>query len=216
MCDPLYLNFIENVEGNVRGGADIIRLGKGNLHSQARQALKALSDDDDHYRLLLSDFFVFVAAPHEVLVEPCMKAVLPFHAWGQVKGEYKHLAPLMIQVYKAPASTAGVERQHKVGKRVHTSSRNRSGDGKVERQTAIVHNDSCLARQLGTDRQPFELFMAESMSLKPDDIDSDINNSNGDEDDMEQEAMFLRFAYAENLLSLNDALIFRTQDDEAL
>ena len=51
----------------------------------------------------------------------------------------------------------------------------------MERQTAIVHNDSCLARQLGTDRQPFELFMAESMSLKPDDIDSDINNSNDDD-----------------------------------
>ena len=75
MCDPLYLGLIENASEHVKGGARILQLGKGNMNTQARQALKELSTDEDHYHLLLADFFNFVAVPHEVLV------VLPFHAW---------------------------------------------------------------------------------------------------------------------------------------
>lgn len=58
--------------------------------------------------------------------------------------------------YGAPGSTAGVERQHKVAKRVHTAPRNCMGAGKVEEHVAVTHNSAVARLVLSLERQPFE------------------------------------------------------------
>ena len=50
----------------------------------------------------------------------------------------------MVEVFKAPAGTADVERNHKVSKSVHTKKRARTGPGKVERQVACATNRAVL------------------------------------------------------------------------
>ncbi|KAG2812329.1 hypothetical protein PC116_g19245 [Phytophthora cactorum] len=49
--------------------------------------------------------------------------------WSQARSQFPTLADLLVKVYTAPGSTAGVECQHKVAKRVHTAVRNRTGGG---------------------------------------------------------------------------------------
>lgn len=47
----------------------------------------------------------------------------------------------MMEVFKSPASKAGVERHSKVGKRVHRCIHLGQRDGQVENQVAVRHND---------------------------------------------------------------------------
>ncbi|KAE8971370.1 hypothetical protein PR001_g26910 [Phytophthora rubi] len=49
--------------------------------------------------------------------------------WSQGQGDFALLAKLMMKVFSAPASTAGVERHHKVAKRIHSAPRNRMTSG---------------------------------------------------------------------------------------
>ncbi|KAG3008259.1 hypothetical protein PC120_g16343 [Phytophthora cactorum] len=58
-----------------------------------------------------------------------------------------------MKVYSAPASTAGVERNHKVAKRIHSASRNRTSRGKVEEQVAVAHNSVVLDLEIDSYRQ---------------------------------------------------------------
>ncbi|KAG2786033.1 hypothetical protein PC129_g10805 [Phytophthora cactorum] len=76
-------------------------------------------------------------------------------AWSQ----FPTLADLFVKVYTAPGSTAGVERQHKVAKRVHTAVRNRTGGGKVHEQVAVAHNSVVAKLQLDDKRQQFEKWI---------------------------------------------------------
>jgi len=163
-CDPFFyslrLAFVD------RYGADALGLGKGDINSQCIAALKLitrLQQDSGKYDALIGDFlnlsvdmpsFVANAAP-----------IMNYHArllWGHCGGKYPHLAAALIKVYTGPASTAGVERQHKVGKRVHTARRNRTGGGKVERQVAVAHNTATARRTLTLSRHAFERILADA------------------------------------------------------
>ncbi|KAG2773443.1 hypothetical protein JG687_00009635 [Phytophthora cactorum] len=64
-----------------------------------------------------------------------------------------------MKVYSAPASTAGVERNHKVAKRIHSASRNRTSRGKVEEQVAVAHNSVVLDLEIDSYRQKFEEYI---------------------------------------------------------
>lgn len=59
--------------------------------------------------------------------------------WGQLQPLYPTLSALMIKLFPSPASIAGIERHHKVGKRALNSKRCRLGDGKVERHFFVAH-----------------------------------------------------------------------------
>ncbi|KAG4243136.1 hypothetical protein PC116_g9007 [Phytophthora cactorum] len=72
----------------------------------------------------------------------------PRMIWSQARSQFLTLADLLVKVYTAPGSTAGVERQHKVAKRVHTAVRNCTGGGKVQEQVAVAHNSVVAKLQL--------------------------------------------------------------------
>jgi hypothetical protein len=115
----------------------------------------------DAYDELMQDYMQFCVSEDQFMND--VRAFCdyqPRSIWGQLKNRYTKLAPVMIKVYSGPGSTAGVERQHKVGKRVHSSRRNRSGVGKVERQVAVTHNASVYNMKLPAKRQRFEQLIS--------------------------------------------------------
>ena len=63
-------------------------------------------------------------------------------------------------MFKAPASSAGIERQHKVGKQVHSSRRSRLSPGSVEMQVAVTYNIAASNRVVAHTRHRFEHHLA--------------------------------------------------------
>lgn len=51
------------------------------------------------------------------------------------------LAPVMCEVYRATASAAVVERNHKMSKRIQGSKRAGMGEGMVDKRVAVTHNE---------------------------------------------------------------------------
>ena len=80
--------------------------------------------------------------------------------WYQIGERWPLLALVLGRVYCGPYSSAGVERQHKTYKRVHTLVRNRTEGGKVNRQVAVAYNSSNSRWILPPNRQPFEHVIA--------------------------------------------------------
>lgn len=73
--------------------------------------------------------------------------------WGQMKPKYPQLSGLLIKVYRSPASTSGVERNHKFGKRFLIQTRARLAEIIFQEQVAITHNNVQLRRPIGTSRR---------------------------------------------------------------
>lgn len=163
-CDPFFYDFrvrVEQVEG-----AAAIELGKENLKEQCRHALKLVSrleeDPETAFKTLLAAFMQHCITEKQ-LVESLRSIIdyQPAMLWGQARNAQNDvLASLLIKVYSGPGSSAGVERQHKTGNRVHTAQRNRMGDGKVERQVAVAYNTASAARVMATKRHNFEYVIA--------------------------------------------------------
>ena len=72
--------------------------------------------------------------------------------WGQMKGIYPNLSEVLVKVYRAPSSTSGVERNHKVGNRVLTQTRTRLTFLSVQKQLAIQHNNTQVKRKYSKSR----------------------------------------------------------------
>ena len=66
--------------------------------------------------------------------------------WGQMKATYPNLSTLLVKIYRAPSSTGGIERNHKVGKRVLTQCRTRMNELNYQRQVAVAHNSHQIRR----------------------------------------------------------------------
>lgn len=101
-------------------------------------------------------------------VDAASATIINYHArliWVQCGGKNPHLTAVLVKIYPDPASTAGVETQHKVGKRVHTARRNRTGGGKVERQDAVAQNTATARRKQALSRHAFECVLANSCSF---------------------------------------------------
>lgn len=169
-CDPFYFNFRRNVTTNL--GDVAIELDNGDLKGQCREALKQLTrlsesspNSTAAFEDLLSEFLQFCIVEDKFIND--VQSILEFHPrliWGQVSGTYPLLSSALIKVFTAPGSTSGVERQHKIGKRVHNATRSRSGNGKVERQVAVGHNCAIAKRSLSSKRQGFEKVIASCCS----------------------------------------------------
>jgi hypothetical protein len=162
-CDPFFRQLRINVAATF--GEETVELGKGDLKSQCRKAIQLItrrheknSSSTDVHDSVVSQFMIFCT--NEAKFEEGFRDLLNYHPrliWSQAPTLYSTLAPFLIKIYTGPASSAGVERHHKVGKRVHTQRRNRTGGGKVERQVAIAHNTATITRQLSMKRHQFEL-----------------------------------------------------------
>lgn len=65
---------------------------------------------------------------------------------------------LLCEVYQTPASAAGIESNHKFNKRRQCARLERMGDGRMERQAVVAHNDTHRIRNFEKKRSPFESF----------------------------------------------------------
>jgi hypothetical protein len=80
----------------------------------------------------------------------------PRKVWSQGTHQYPSLAPRLLKVYCAPSSTAAVERNHKVTKRINCKGRCAMGDAKAEMQIAVAFNSSVGEVETVTRRQDYE------------------------------------------------------------
>lgn len=198
-------------------GAEALQIGKGGLLTQCHAALKELSgDDEERGTRLLNEFMHLSVKPDKTLL--MLKAHHPRLIWAQLTDVYPTLATTLMQVYQAPASTSGTERNHKVGKKVHTSVRSRLSAGKVERQLAIAHNGHFLNRERemrSAAKQRiggFESIIAAVASDQVPEADITLQDDNEDEDISDDE-VFRRVADASSVDDIQDDDILRTQDE---
>ena len=115
--------------------------------------MKALSTiDEDPSGKAFSELITYMssyvnsAGNHETMV--MMKDCLPYQCWSMIT-DFPALAPIMTQLFKSPASSSGIERQHKVGKHVQ-----------IEKQVAVTYNTYSMNRVMHSKRHTFEHHMA--------------------------------------------------------
>lgn len=141
-CDPIFVLMRENVASKY--GGDAVCVGKGDIHAQCRSAIQLLANGEEKRAAgMLADYMHMAACPDEAINE--LKKYQPHLVWGQLPGIYHYLAPVMLKVFSAPATVAGIERNRVVPALFHTSKRSRCRVD--ERQLAIAHNSDLMARE---------------------------------------------------------------------
>lgn len=156
-------------------GTEFAGLGNGDLVTLCHEALRALSTSEENFQALMGDFMSFSIESNELF--ETLKEWQPNLIWVQVASNYPALSAVLCEVYRAPASTAGVERNHKVMKRVLTKTRCRTGDNKVERQVFIAHNSAQIKRSVNNRRGiGFLKVLVDAMSkdLSPTGADGEV------------------------------------------
>lgn len=88
-----------------------------------------------------------------------------------------------MDVYRAFASTPGIERHHIVGKRVHGSIHGDTGEGNVDRQVAASHNDQQIGQEISFQCHSFELFLTQCSHAKGESADNRFYISCDGQDD---------------------------------
>ncbi|PXF40211.1 hypothetical protein BWQ96_10079 [Gracilariopsis chorda] len=139
--DPCYNDF-----PSLHFGTSSLELDKGAVTEQFYSALETLATDEYHFQFLLGEYL-------ELNVNPCalltrFKEFQPRYIWGQIQEKLPHVAAALEKVYRAPASTAAVERNQKTGKRVLSAQRCQMADLSLERQVAVAHKSTVLRRTL--------------------------------------------------------------------
>lgn len=86
--------------------------------------------------------------------------------WGQVQSSYPHWSKILYNIFRAPESTSGVDRNQKLNKRVFSSLRCRMGEGNVERQASVAHNSQKIVPTF-TNRRNHGFEAVISRSSKP-------------------------------------------------
>ena len=147
MCDPHFFEMRKHCDQ--KHGSEFTGMGTDVFHA-SHDALKILSDDAMHEQLLMGEFMDFSVQPNRLLL--LLKEWQPRLIWGQLQSVYPSLSKVLFHVYRSPASTAGVERNHKMNKRVHSKIRCRIAETKVEKQVSVAHNSSQFLRNLQNKR----------------------------------------------------------------
>ncbi|GMF31545.1 unnamed protein product [Phytophthora fragariaefolia] len=145
----------------VKHGAQAVQLGHGDIYTQCRDAIALLCRRGPQPQFMQVTVVQEFMQYWEVLAQEwcTIAAGQPQKIWTQGQGKFPTLSSILVKVYTAPGSTAGVERHHKVARRVHSAARNRIGAGKEEKQVSVVHNAAVAKLKLRTERQRFETHM---------------------------------------------------------
>ena len=154
-CDYFYKPLHDHVQHNFPSG--FVNLDT-DLVCACHDAIELLQDDTKHGEKLMHEYLDFCVKPH-----PMFEKLTKWHpslVWGQVEPYYPTLSRVLYNVFRAPASTSGVERNHKVNKRVMSSLRCRLGEGRVEKQVSVTHNSGQLKRDTDSKRTHFEEIIA--------------------------------------------------------
>lgn len=208
VCDP----FWTSMRGKVADicGADFLQFDGTSVSVHCHRALKMLSRNEEHYEKLLAQFMQFTIESDTTLCT--LQDWHPRLLWGQADAQFAELARTMVEIFQAPASAAGIERNHKMNKQVHTALRSRLGNGKVEKQVAIAHNEQQHKRPLKQKRAKCEYYLREAARLaSSSQIQSDGTHDGrfGYEDEGEgDEHMEALLAIATGPESISDSTIF--------
>lgn len=161
-CDPLFKNFKSNISRIF--GQETLELNQGEFPLQCRNALRLFAKSGRHEDELLREYMTIRATPppHVFGEDVNAEEFLPIIFWSNVKETCPNLFEALSHVFRAPSSSAGVERNHKISKKVHRRERCRLGDGKVERQTFIAHNVNTMKRKGQARRSRFEVELSKN------------------------------------------------------
>ena len=113
------------------------------------------------YEVLLSDFLAFGVSLGDELFAP-RKWYFSL-AWRQTKEKLRFLGYFLLEIYLSPVSSAGMERKHRVNKKVHTYRRALLGEAKVEKHLSISYNEEILQQKLETKPMLFEKFIVNTL-----------------------------------------------------
>jgi len=212
VCDPYFFSMRSTILS--RYGPDFLGLGKGDVLGQCRDALDHLARGDEERAARLSeDFLLFSFNDNRDMSG--LKDFAPQLIWSQSVGTYPVLASIMVDLYVAPTSTAGVERNHKYGKMVQTCRRGRLGDGKMEKQVCVAYNGVSLEKNPPVKRgAPFAQRVADLLFDDPT-CEVCYNQDDAVEDDEEEATLLRSLDRFENAADIEDTLLF-TQAEPTL
>ena len=131
--------------------------------------------------------------------------------------KFPFLAPIMTQVFKAPASSAGIERQHKVGKQVHSSRRSRLSPGSVEMQVAVTYNIAASNRVVSHTRHRFEHHLAtifNTVEVTNQNQHVEGSDDQDDEDYIGHEILEARVYEAITIDAISDVMVYGPPVDD--
>ena len=146
-----------------------------------------------------------------------LKTKLPFQLWSLLSDKFPFLAPIMTQVFKAPASSAGIERQHKVGKQVHSSRRSRLSPGSVEMQVAVTYNIAASNRVVSHTRHRFEHHLAtifNTVEVTNQNQHVEGSDDQDDEDYIGHEILEARVYEAITIDAISDVMVYGPPVDD--
>lgn len=103
-----------------------------------------MAKDDNHNDLLINDVLTFCSSSLELCAT--LEKYRPIYIWSQLHTRLPELSIALIEDFRAPFGTAGVECDEKVGSNVLWERRCRISDGAHELQVAIAHNACQLGR----------------------------------------------------------------------
>ena len=97
-------------------GSASLELENGDLNTQYHAATGLLSGDDTHFQRPMDKYLQ--GSINKDLMLSNLNRFYPQYIRGQFEGKFPHLSSALVTVFRAPASTAEVETQHKIGKLV--------------------------------------------------------------------------------------------------
>ncbi|KAG9398622.1 hypothetical protein AC1031_014403 [Aphanomyces cochlioides] len=158
VTDPLFFHYRQTLKS--KHGVELVGFKKGSLQSQCTQALlQCAHGNDDKHGNLVADLARFLASntasSHTFHAAPTL---LPHLHWSLLQSEYVYLAPLLTQLHSNPCGAVGGERNHKVGKHVHSTARSSLRASSVQMQVAVMFNQSQLSRELVHSRRDKILY----------------------------------------------------------
>lgn len=187
-----------------RLGQPFLSFEKLSFTSICHNGLKILSDSEKHHGEIVEDFMLYSTSPENLL-----QMFIEWHPhliWSQVLDIYPGLGPLLVEGFRAPGSKAAMERNHKVGTRVHSSRRAGITPGKIEKQVPVAQNERRLEVQVPNKLHYFEIFIRSGHRV--DRMGHNANNCNGCEEGVTYDSAMLSSEelVAEEMIALEAAI----------
>jgi hypothetical protein len=153
--DPMFFEMRTSIAAKF--SEEFLQLGKTSINQQSKLALSRLANGNENLRRrMFSEFANFITCSsndndknsdfEDVMMKPAeLWTLCDDNCYGAIK------LPISA-VHRNPAGASGGERNHKSAKRVHSRSRARMGNARVETGTAILFNAKQLDHQIAATR----------------------------------------------------------------
>lgn len=141
MCDPSFLSKRTKVRN--AHGIEFLELGNSSIMEQCKSVVMLLSRSEES--LITVTYHEYIQ--YYICGDSNMDSVKYFPAhrvWGQYEEKFPKLSKALLQVFKSPYSSAGVDRTQKITKNVLSQRRGSFNDRKIERQTATNFTENFL------------------------------------------------------------------------